>query len=69
MKRTALFLILLLVQSNFFPDYGQNEEPRNYFIQVLTNIADPVLINLSQNKLKESMPIETPPNAYPERNR
>lgn len=34
-------------------------QDRTYWIEILTRIADPVLINMSQGKLKAEMPVET----------
>jgi hypothetical protein len=36
------------------------QNDRDYWISVLTKIADPVVSNLSQKQLKQRMPIETP---------
>ncbi|MFD2033408.1 DUF2264 domain-containing protein [Belliella marina] len=44
-------------------------EDRKVFISYLTKIADPVLTNLSQDKLKENMPVEVAPNAYGDRDK
>ena len=57
-----LFLIICTAQAN-------NQEDRKTFISHLTKIADPVLTNLSQDKLKENMPVETAPNAYGDRDK
>jgi len=48
---------------------AQSDPDRKYYISVLTKIADPVLENLSQNTLKQKMPIETAPNAYGDRDK
>ncbi|MCH7397804.1 DUF2264 domain-containing protein [Belliella sp. DSM 107340] len=58
----VLFLIICSAQAN-------NQEDRKAFISHLTKIADPVLTNLSQDKLKENMPVETAPNAYGDRDK
>jgi len=40
--------------------YGQNGiSQRNYFVQKMIQIANPVLVNLSQNTLKQNMPVES----------
>jgi len=36
-----------------------NYNSREYWVKVLTKIADPVLINLSENKLRAKMPLES----------
>lgn len=44
------------------------QQDREYWVNVLTEIADPVLVNMSQGNLKKTMPVETisgvenPPN-------
>ena len=44
------------IKSNLVSDQG--EKDREFWIQVLTHIADPVLLSLSENKLKQKMPVE-----------
>ncbi|MEY4382788.1 MAG: hypothetical protein RI995_330 [Bacteroidota bacterium] len=40
--------------------YGQNGiSQRNFFVQKMIQIANPVLVNLSQNTLKQNMPVES----------
>lgn len=40
--------------------YGQNGiSQRKYFVQKMIQIANPVLVNLSQNTLKQNMPVES----------
>lgn len=62
--------VLLFV---FFHPLGsliaQTDTDRTFYIKTLTQIADPVLTNLSEDKLKQNMPIETPPNAYGDRDK
>lgn len=41
----------------------QNHNSRAYWVQTLTRIADPVLINLSQGTLHENMPVEINPES------
>jgi hypothetical protein len=43
------------------------EEVRDYYVQTLVKIADPVLTNLSKGKLKKNMPIERSPGAWDDR--
>lgn len=58
----ALFLMMGVAKPDAFaarlpaPDAGQQQ--RKYLVQTLSKIADPVLKVLSQNKLKELMPVE-----------
>lgn len=42
---------------------------RKYWIQVLTKIADPVLLNLSEGKLKANMPVEVNPTSTLDRSK
>lgn len=66
-----IFVVALTVLSNLDAKNIQaptGSQDRDYWIDILTQIADPVLINMSQGKLKENMPVETisgkidPPN-------
>jgi hypothetical protein len=41
------------------PAKKQNQKERNFWIQSMIQIADPVLTNLSNNTLRASMPVET----------
>mgnify|MGYP006211002583 CR=1 FL=1 len=63
MKNIKILSILFLVWC-FGNVQAADLEDRKVFISHLTKIADPVLINLSQDKLKENMPVEKAPNAY-----
>lgn len=45
----------------------QGAQVREYFIRTLTEIVDPVLISLSKNELRSTMPIETAPHSYGDR--
>ena len=51
------------VGTSVFPGSSLKTKPalndREYWVQTLTKIADPVLTNLSQGKLKASMPVES----------
>ncbi|MCH7410522.1 DUF2264 domain-containing protein [Belliella sp. DSM 111904] len=58
-------LILFVVQTSL----AQTTTERSLFIDQLTKIADPVLVNLSQDRLKATMPIEVAPNAYGDRDK
>ncbi len=67
-----LILLLLLC----FPLHAQNQVDnenersamvRQYYVQTLVKIADPVLQSLSKNQLKASMPVEKSPYAWDER--
>ena len=54
------FIITTLFIFGTFSFYAKNlkENERDFWVNSLIKIADPVLENLSQNKLKEKMPIE-----------
>ena len=47
------------IKANHFPEQKCND--REYWIQVLTRIADPLLLSLNENKLKQKMPVECAP--------
>lgn len=49
------------------PDANAKYDSREYWISVLIKIIDPVLINLSQEKLKVSMPVECKPDREADR--
>ncbi|MCH7413149.1 DUF2264 domain-containing protein [Belliella sp. R4-6] len=68
MKKINLFYTILLIYT-IGTAQANNQEDRKTFISHLTKIADPVLTNLSQDKLKENMPVETAPNAYGDRDK
>ena len=42
-------------------------DDRAYWIEMLRRVAEPVLVNLAQNKLKERMPVEAPANTVENR--
>ncbi|AXP82068.1 Endo-1-2C3-1-2C4-beta-glycanase ExsH [Mariniflexile rhizosphaerae] len=72
-KRTlSLIGFLFLITNN---TYSQKEESykdapkeiRDFFVSSLIRISDPVLTALSENKLKELMPVEKSPHAWDER--
>lgn len=57
-----LLLMLAVITINSYsqnePDNKDGKKERAYLIKSLTKMADPILTALSQNKLKEKMPIE-----------
>ncbi len=63
----TLYFTLALAQSEKPQSAREESQVRWYFIETLTKIADPVLYSLSQNKLKERMPVETAPQSYGDR--
>lgn len=71
MHKKLLLLILLILPT--LSNAQQYDEPqakddvRAYFVSTLTTIADPVLQNLSENKLKKEMPVERSPSAWDDR--
>ncbi|KEO74125.1 DUF2264 domain-containing protein [Anditalea andensis] len=65
-KTLGLACLLIFISS---ATIAQSDPDREYYISVLTKIADPVLQNLSQGTLKQNMPIETAPNAYGDRDK
>ncbi len=48
-------------------DKNVKTDSRSYWISVLTKIADPVLLNLSEGKLKANMPVEINPTSTRDR--
>ncbi|MCX2678484.1 DUF2264 domain-containing protein [Galbibacter sp. EGI 63066] len=64
--------IFFLVTSLGIANPFQNKEPsptddRDYFVQTLVKIVDPVLNALSKNELKKQMPVEMAPHPYGDR--
>ncbi|MGH9604797.1 MAG: DUF2264 domain-containing protein [Terracidiphilus sp.] len=51
------------------PSSSLGEDDRQYWVQVLTKVSDPVLRALSQRKLKQEMPVEAPKGNVAERRR
>ena len=51
------FLFIFLCGKLYAQPTGS--EDRMYWVQTLTRIADPVLVNLSQGTLKKNMPFES----------
>jgi hypothetical protein len=59
MKHMILTLyILILATSGGYTQDRIGQEERAYLIKTLTRLADPVLMSLSKNELKKTMPIE-----------
>ncbi len=46
-----------------------NQQTRDYFVSTMVKIVDPVLSSLSENKLKETMPVEVSANAVNDRSK
>jgi hypothetical protein len=51
--------IIVGISTSIQSQSSKNQNDRAFWVTTLTKIADPVLINLSNNTLKKSMPIET----------
>ena len=62
-----LLFLLNVAESQDSPLRKKEQEERAYFVAALVKIADPVLTALSQNKLKEQMPVEKSPGAWDDR--
>lgn len=62
-----LFFLLNVAKSQENTPPENEQEVRAYFVSSLVKIADPVLVALSQNKLKEQMPVEKSPGAWDDR--
>jgi len=61
------FLQTAATASAVFPATESKQSDREYWIRVLTRIADPVLSVLSQRKLIAAMPVEAPHGNAPDR--
>ena len=66
MKTLILLLTCITFATSGFsqPNEQSPKEVRQYYVESLVKIADPVLTSLSENKLKEQMPIEQPEYGY-----
>ncbi|MFD1142872.1 DUF2264 domain-containing protein [Larkinella insperata] len=62
LKRTALGILFLFITQSVGAVSPPADDPgaqeRQYLVQTLVRIADPVLVSLSQNKLHQNMPVE-----------
>lgn len=65
-----ILCVLAISQTSFVQaQVTTGQHDREYWVQVLSRIADPVLVNMSRGELRENMPVETisgetnPPNA------
>ncbi|MBD8488170.1 DUF2264 domain-containing protein [Echinicola sp. CAU 1574] len=66
-QKGLLLGLLLLCQASFAQGTGENKgeaQSREYYVEVLTKIADPVLSALSKQELKATMPVEKTKDAY-----
>ena len=65
---STIVSIILLITPYVHAEVSTGEQDREYWIQVMTKIADPVLLNMSHGTLRKNMPVETisgeinPPN-------
>lgn len=58
-KEIGLFLLFCLFSQTSKAQLNSGIEDRAFWVQTLTRIADPVLLNLNQNTLKKNMPYES----------
>lgn len=65
----ALSMAPLMSRHDGSPSATLLRDDRKYWLDVLTRVARPVLENLAEGRLRERMPVETAPNAAPDRNR
>lgn len=66
-KFKGLFILSFIAVNLFsFKSLAQKEE-REYMVETLLKIADPVLTNLAEEKLKKNMPVERSPGAWDDR--
>ena len=64
-KEVLIFCCLALVLGSFKSQAQQGE--REYMVETMLKIADPVLKNLAKDKLKVNMPVERSPGAWDDR--
>lgn len=65
-KILIVFSFIFLIFPPVVSQHRSGEKDRKYWIEQLCKIADPVLINLSQNTLRQKMPVETKNNVVRE---
>ncbi|GLB49267.1 DUF2264 domain-containing protein [Neptunitalea lumnitzerae] len=61
---TYAFLSILLITCKLQAQRNQGLEERKVFVENLTKIAEPILKNLANDKLKATMPVEKAANPY-----
>lgn len=59
MKYTILIVIFLICSVSSRLQAASGMEDRAYWISVLSQIADPLLVNMSKGELRKNMPVET----------
>ena len=59
MKYSTLILTLLMFCITGRSQVASGQEDRAYWISVLSQVADPLLDNMSKGELRKSMPVET----------
>lgn len=59
MKYSILILTLLMFCITGRSQVASGQEDRAYWISVLSQVADPLLDNMSKGELRKSMPVET----------
>lgn len=64
-KGYVLFLLILIALSAQAQVHNSGKQERDYLVNVLVKIAAPVLTSLSENKLKQTMPVEGKTNDRP----
>ena len=64
MAISVLMVFILLKPVKSYGQLSEGKKEREYLVNTLIKIAEPVLANLSNNTLKENMPIETAINPY-----
>lgn len=65
--RWMLGLFLVIFSMNRGWAQTSETDDRAFFLKYLIQLADPVLVNLSQGTLKKNMPLRLAPKAYPDR--
>ncbi|MEY2792254.1 MAG: hypothetical protein RJA76_246 [Bacteroidota bacterium] len=52
-------ILITLIVCSFWVSAQSAAKQREYLVQQMTKMADPILVNLSQNTLKKNMPVES----------
>ena len=59
MKHSILIFTFLIFSLAGYSQTTTGQEDRTYWIDVLSQIADPLLVNMSKGELRKNMPVET----------
>ena len=59
MRYSILIVAFLMFNLTGYSQTTSGQEDRNYWVNILSQIADPLLNSMSKGELKKNMPVET----------